>query len=548
MHSFRVNDWLVSPQDNSLRRGNEERRVEPRVMDLLVYLAQHSGEVCSHDQILTRVWPHRYVTDGALQTAVSALRKTLDDTSKTVLVTIPKRGYRLAAEVSRTLPVLGVLPFTTLPGQGAEQQPYLADGVSDLLISALGRYPMIRVISRQSMSLAARTDPGEVAKDIGVTHLLEGSVHETGPDVSISVRLLDVTQNSYIWSYRHTTRVEKLFSDQDQLAALLVRQLTNRSDGVQPGAELEVSAEAMEAFLYGRYHWNKLNPEHFPTALNHLRRAVQLSPVFPAAYAGIADVWGAFGYWGVMPASEIQPHFQAALTKARKPDPLAAEVQMMEGAYEFHIRHDWPAALDHLQQAAMRNPNLTQAYLLTALVLGTIKDAAAFDAIETAYQLDPLSAPTLITRALLLAGAGRYEDTRQQLDRVLDLDPEFPPALELCADLAWARGDDDALEYERRLWKMDPEVRSILDTAEAPLRSAAEFLQRRNTYTSPRVMARLLALAEESHTAIRVLLEAVSANDLMQVDFVMMAPAFARVRSDPAFAELADRLALPAED
>ncbi len=512
-------------------------------MDLLAYLARHPGEVLSHDQILSGVWPHKYVTDSALQTAVSALRKALDDDAKIVLVTVPKRGYQLAAEVVAISPVLGILPFTDL--QSHAQRPHLTDGVTDLLISALGHYQTLQIISRHSMTLATRTDPTVAARELGATHLLEGSVHSEGSKVTVSVRLIDVAQDTYVWTHTHISRVQSLISDQNELAALLVNELTSSNGPADATADhLDVSAEAMEAYLHGRYHWNKLNPEHFPVALKHFERAVQLNPVFPTAHAGIADVWGAYGYWGMMPGSEVGPNVLSALERARVPDPQAAEVQMMEGAYAFHLLHDWDAAQDHLRQAVARKPNLAQAHLLTGLVLGTRGDPAAFAAIETARQLDPLAAPVLFAQALILAGAGRYEAVAGQLDSLRDLDPEFPPGLELKADLAWVGGDNQAIELERALWRQDPEISTIMATAAEPLQKSAECLHGRNSYHSPRVIARLYSLAGNHDAAIRVLAAALAANDLMQIDFVMMAPSFHRVRQHVAFTPLADRLAL----
>ena len=124
---FTVGEWTIRPGDNTICKAGIIRRLEPRVMDLLTYFAGYPGEVLGHDRLIQNVWPHMYVTNSALQTAISVLRKAFDDDTRnpSFIETIPKRGYRLVAASSAARPILAVMPFRNLTG--SEDPEFLAD-------------------------------------------------------------------------------------------------------------------------------------------------------------------------------------------------------------------------------------------------------------------------------------------------------------------------------------------------------------------------------------------------------------------------------------
>ncbi|MDJ0911886.1 MAG: winged helix-turn-helix domain-containing protein [Woeseiaceae bacterium] len=549
MAEFTIDDWTVSPERNTVARNGDERRLEPRVMDLLVYLARHAGKVVGREQLIEAVWPHTYISDSALQSAISTLRKALDDNprSPTILETIPKRGYRLIARSSAAKPVVAVLPFENLTG--IEDQQHLADGLTDALIAALGRHSDLNVISRQSvMAFRGGTlSLPEIAAKLSATAVVEGSVLP-GPDgASATVQLIDAATDSHLWAESVHLDPGQLFEQQRRIAEDITNELVGAAKP-QPRGSTAIDPDAMNHYLLGRFHWYKLNPAHFPLALEHFEKAVAIDPNFSAAYAGVADVWGAMGYWGAMPATAVVGKIRDAIDKALETDPKSAEARMLNGAYHFHAAHDWPAARIELEKAIDLNPSLSHARLLYGLFLGSIGDPDARAQFDKSRQLDPLNPAMLMASAMHSAHEARLAIAEQQIAQLLELDPMFPPAHELRADLAWNSDAPDAPELERVFWQADAEVAERLASdanGRDALADAAELLQNRDPYVSPRIVARLFSLAREPDRAIDVLSVAIDADDLMQPDLILMMPAFEAAREHPRFGDIRERLSLP---
>jgi TolB-like protein len=168
------------------------------LVDLLVLLARHPSEVLTKDQILDQVWHSRFVSESALTRNIAELRQLLDDRGRPAryVETIRKRGYRLVADVAGLRPflepTLAVIPFTNLNRDPEED--YFADGITDAIITELGRIGSLRVISRQSVLRYRGTDTGirEIAGDLGVDNVLEGSALHAGSRVRIAVQLIAV--------------------------------------------------------------------------------------------------------------------------------------------------------------------------------------------------------------------------------------------------------------------------------------------------------------------------------------------------------------------
>ncbi len=556
MREFTVGKWLVKPDRNTVVRGSVERRLEPRVMDLLVYFAANPGRVLGRDQIISNVWPHSYVTDSALQTAVSALRKALDDDPRHphILETIPKRGYRLVAASSAATPVVAVLPLSNLTGD--DDNNYVADGMTDSLIASLSTCAGLRVISRQSVMVfrGSTLSLPDIATRLGADTIVEGSVVDAADPIAVTVQLIDATTDTHVWADSRRFAQARLFREAESVAGEIARRVSDGGRIAAPGAAaVDIDAEAVRRYLMGRFHWYKLSPEHFQQALEHFQTAIDIAPRFCAAHAGVADVWGALGYWGVMSATEVRSRVSEAVTAALEIDPDDADANMLAGAYQFYIERDWREARDRFEAAIDANPNLAHARLLTALFLAAMHDDGARGQVDEACRLDPLNPAVRYGSALCHCGTGRWERAESDLAQVLELDPSFPPALELSADLAWVCGRPDALELERTVWQHDAPVSEALagtdggDVA-SRLGEASRLLEKRalEQYVSPRLIARLYSLAGNTGAAIRILDAAVDRDDFMQVDLLCLLPCFAELRDNKDFEALRARIGLPA--
>ena len=192
---FVVGDWTVHPDQNLIQRGHDVVHLEPRVMDLLVYLAEHPNEVLNAEQIINDVWPHTFVTDGALMTAISVLRKALGDRPRkpSYIATIPKRGYRLIAGSSARMAVLAVLPIRNAARD--QSRSFLAEGLTTGLIDSLGTISALRVISRSSVMSFSGTDASveDVAAKLDANLVFSGSMDFARGKLAVSFELTDVT-------------------------------------------------------------------------------------------------------------------------------------------------------------------------------------------------------------------------------------------------------------------------------------------------------------------------------------------------------------------
>ena len=557
MEEFQVGGWTVQPDQNRIVRGGETRRLEPRVMDLLVCLAEQHGEVLSGNDILRAVWPHQYVTDSALLTAISALRKALGDSARqpTFVQTVPKRGYRLIAPCTARRAALMVLPIRNRSGNADDE--YFADGLTELLIAELGTIPALRVISRQTaMRFKSSNRPGtEDMSRVGAGLIVTGDVALDGGGVTLSMELVDARQDECLWARSYELSLSDVLSTQRDIAASIAGEISQRirprdaDDGNVPS----VRAGALIDYLRGRFHWNKLSPQHFDAARRYFESALEKDPDFAPAEAGNADVWGAYGYWGLMKPADVRWHVRDASLRAEAIDGRSAEAQMLLGAYNFYFERDWPEAELRFRRAIDLNPNLAHARTLYALFLATLRRSSAHDEVALAVRLDPLNPAALLAQALCYSAEARWDEAHGALRDILDLEPTHPPALQLLADIAWLNDSDEAIEKEAGAWAADPEIRECLAGASSRTNSrkhvgAAEdrlIARAAQGFVPPLQVARLLVHAGRHEAALEYLEHAVQNELIMQLDLLQLGAAWHPLRENSRFVASKARLGLP---
>lgn len=554
--SFTIANWTVYPESNFVVSAGRRARLEPRVMDLLVYLAERQGEVLNRNQIFRDVWHDAEVGEGALLTAVSTLRQALGDDPRRprIIQTIPKRGYRLIAPTSARTAALAVLPFRDVSMQANES--YLAEGISELLMSDLGRTPKLRVISWPSVA-SFRESPlplREIAEQLGARYVVEGSVLHAGDRVRVSIRLNDTSGNLQLWSDTVEVEMGELLGVQRALAKRIAGAISGRlaaASGPWPPAAPEQS-DAMVAYLRGRFHWYKMTPGHFERALEYFEQARTLDPSFGPAYAGVSDVWGAFAYWGLQPLAAVRDRIWAPLESALGCEEAWAEVHMQVGIAHFYLERHWAEAEAHLRRAIELNPNIAHAHLLYGLFAMTLERRDAADWIDNATRLDPLNPAVQLARALLAMSRDRLGEAAEHVQRVLEVEPAHPPGNQLRANLAWRSGDKGAGRLEARLWAGDPEISECIAESTGDPRRAmlqvAQVLQdrARSQYVQPLRIARAYVIGDDAESALDVLEAAHRSDDLMQIDLLQSDCIWQTVRPHPRFRRLLARIGIPA--
>ena len=225
MDDLRIGSWVVAPSLNCITSGGRTVRLEPKVMEVLVCLAQHPGDTVSKEQLFQAVWPKTVVTEDVLKRCIAELRRAFDDDAREprVIETISKRGYRLVAPVTAgsATPALArsvesdsivVLPFINMSAD--PEHEYFADGITEEIIGALAQIQELHVVARSSaFSFKGKhIDPRIVGEQLNVRTVLEGSVRRADNRLRITAQLVSAVDGYHLWSERYDREMKDVLS------------------------------------------------------------------------------------------------------------------------------------------------------------------------------------------------------------------------------------------------------------------------------------------------------------------------------------------------
>lgn len=339
----------------------------------------------------------------------------------------------IATEGGDTVESLAVLPLEDLAPE-REAATWFADGMTDALTTELGQIEQLTVISRISAMQYQGTDKSlpEVAGELGVDAVLEGSVLRAGDEVRITLRLIDIPTHRQLWAQSYEGTLQDVIGIQAQVAGAIAEEVEasvpSRLRRAEPratratGAAEEVNAEAYEAYLKGRYYFNRWGESAFRRAMHHFEEAIDLDPSFARAHAALANVCLQPSIFDVL--RSLRDCRESALT-ALELDDESAEAHAVLGRIKTR-EWDWDGAESEFQRAIELNPNSAMAREWYSILLSTtLRREAAVEQIRRAEELDPVNLLRKTVVAVQLARAGRREEAEAQLDEVLELDPEF---------------------------------------------------------------------------------------------------------------------------
>jgi TolB-like protein len=366
------------------------------------------------------------------------------------------------AEPQRTLPAIAVLPFENIsPNPG---DAYFADGMQEEIITQLQKVSGIVVISRTS-TMRYRNDPPpvrEIAAQLDVGFILEGSARKAGQRVRLTVQLIDAGRDEHLWAdeYDRDLTAGDLFEIQSDLALRITGALTGElspEEKARIEAPPTLNLEAHDEYFRGRFEWNKRTPDGFSAAIQHFQRATELDSTFALAYAGLADAYVLMPiYLEDVDSRAIYREAESAARKALALDPTLAEAHVSLGGVRMWAHYDWVGAEARFLQAIELSPAYATAhhwYSLALSVIGRHEEALA--EARRALQLDPLSVVINQNLAQNLRWASDYEAAISQYGRTLELSPEFPPSwFWLAESLLWARRFDDARHALGRFFEL----------------------------------------------------------------------------------------------
>jgi len=601
----------------------EQERVtlQPKPFAVLAYLAENPGRLVTKEELLERVWADASVEEGTLTSHVSVLRKALGEgpESAQYIETIPKRGYRFVAPLrisenglyptvpnvggktkeagssrrlmlltatgvllmlvgaaaggwfygrhrattgTRDINSIAVLPLINLSGDPAQE--YFADGMTDELITTLAKINSLRVISRTSAMRYKNVQKPlpEIAQELNVDAIVEGSVSRSGNRVRITAQLIDGRTDRHLWAEDYERSLDDTVAVQNQIARAVVEEvrakLTPR-ERLRLSREQTVNPVAYEAYLKGRFHWNKRTESELKVGIDYFERAVAADPQYSLAYVGLADSYNILGSWvfTALPADEARSKAVMYANKALTIDDTLGEAYAAQANAEVLFDWDWARGEAGFKRAIDLNPNYANAHHWYAELLMNL---GRFDeSIRESYkakELDPLAPLITASLAERLTVAGRVDQAIKEGTIALELDPNSPMVhVDLGMAYAQQKNFRQAIEeLSKAVQLSDQNPNFIADlgyvyAAAGERAHAQETLKRleeisRSRYVPPYQIAAVYAALGEKRKAAAELDKAFKEHSAWMIN-LRVDPRLESLRSEPEFKRLVKALRFP---
>jgi len=438
--SVKVGSWIVHPSLNSMSCEGRTVRLEPKVMGVLLCLAQHPGETLSKEQLFQAVWPNIIVTEDVLKRCIGELRRAFDDDARNphIIETIAKRGYRLLAPVSALAAVtpppesavtdsIVVLPFTNMSAD--PENEYFADGITEEIIDALAQIQGLHVVARSSaFSFKGKhIDLRLVGEQLKVRTVLEGSVRRADNRLRITAQLISTADGYHLWSERYDREMKDVFAIQEEIAQAIAQRLKvafpwHDKPLVKTGTP---NLEAYQSYVKGRALLYK-GGSAIRSAVASCRLAVELDPNYALAWAALADCYTVLCYYSLADPREFMPKAVEAARRAVALDPSLAEAHSAL-AHTALCTWDRAEAEREFARAVQLNPQDIQARALYAFGYLQISEGRLTEGMEQGKLVlasDPLSGYAHAMYALTCNLAGKTAESVEMSRRAVQLDSE----------------------------------------------------------------------------------------------------------------------------
>jgi TolB-like protein/DNA-binding winged helix-turn-helix (wHTH) protein/Tfp pilus assembly protein PilF len=477
----------VDLQAGEVRKAGLRQKLPGQPFQVLQVLLEHPQEIVTREYLRERIWPGNTFVDYelALKKAVNRLREVLGDSAESprFIETVPRRGYRFIATVeavnrpdpetaallpptklnvpwaltgslalaliaalllgfnadklrtrifakSRSLEIrsIAVLPLENLSKD--LNQDYFSDGITDALTTELAQIGSLRVISRTSAMHFRGTHETlpEIGRELNVDAVVEGSITRSENRVRITAQLIDAPSDRHLWAKSYERDLKDVLALQDEVArdiAAEIRIKLTPEERTRLAAARPIDPEAHDAYLRGRYFWNRRTEADLHKAKDYFEQAIAKDPGYAPAYSGLADTYFYLSYaWGHIPPREGMPLARAAALKAIELDDSSAEGHTSLATVKFLYDWDVPGAEQEFKRAIALNPNYEVAPHGYAVLLAAKRrsDEAVAQA-RKAVEVDPLSLPANNMLGGMLQAANRCDEALVQDKKTLELDP-----------------------------------------------------------------------------------------------------------------------------
>jgi TolB-like protein/tetratricopeptide (TPR) repeat protein len=322
---------------------------------------------------------------------------------------------------------LAVLPFLNISSD--RENEYFSDGITEEIINALANIEGVHITSRTS-SFAFKqstTDIREIAKKLGVSFILEGSVRKSAGQVRITAQLIKADSGFHLWSDSWDRELKDIFVLQDEIAGIIAKKVNSniRLTGFHPGNAVE-NTEAIECYMQGMYYLNAWDLRQGKHIIELFNRAVELAPRFAKAYLGLCNVYTWLGATGVIGLEEAHAKVAEYITVIKELDGNIPEVYLLEGGKNFWIEWDLDRAMENLNIALDLKPSYADAYTVKGIILAVLGNVdEALNHIFKAERLDPYANNINSLIGLIYRRIGEYPKALEFIEKNIKICPTW---------------------------------------------------------------------------------------------------------------------------
>jgi TolB-like protein/DNA-binding winged helix-turn-helix (wHTH) protein/Flp pilus assembly protein TadD len=491
----RFADFELDLRTGELCRNGTSLKLQPQPAKVLTLLVTRAGQIVTRKELAQQVWGSQTFVDfeQGLNYAIRQIRSALeeDPDHPRFLETLPKRGYRFtapvdghsaAAEIEFPVPLpwplsrrfvlryglaflaitaiaititlafrwdhsrqrwsssadtiriesLAVLPLHNLSHD--PEQEYFSDGMTDELITDLAKFGTLRVISHTSVERYKETKRPlpEIARELGVDAVIEGTVTRSGDHVRITAQLIEARTDRHLWAESYERDLRDVLALQDEVSrdiATKIQIKVTRPEQTPSSSARPINPEAHEAYLKGRYFWNKRTEEGVRKGIEYFEQATRIDPNYAIAYAGLAESYIVLNGHRFLPPTQAFPKVREAALKALELDESLAEAHSSLGSLNWEYEWDKLGAEKEFRRAIELNPSYATAHQWYAEELAVVgRGDEAVAEIKRAQELDPLSLPISVVAGWIVYLGRDYDRAINQYQRTVEMDSNFAVA------------------------------------------------------------------------------------------------------------------------
>jgi serine/threonine protein kinase/Tfp pilus assembly protein PilF len=353
---------------------------------------------------------------------------------------------------ARTVSSIAVLPFVNASGDA--NTDYLSDGITEGLINSLSQLPNFKVMARSTVFRykGKEEDPRQIGKNLDVEAVLTGRVTQRADELMVQADLVNVSDGTEIWGQRYSRKMADVSVVQGEIATdisgELGRRLTGEEQSLTHGGTK--NPKAYQLYLRARFHWNKRTPNDLRKSIEYFQQAIQSDPGYALAHLGLAEAYAVGSGYGVLGPRDAVSRAESAATKALELDPNLGEAHSVLADIKS-AQFDWQGAEKEFRRTMKLAPNYANPHYFYAMdcLVPRGQMQAAIVEFKKALELDPLSPILNANLGRVLIMAHRYDEARDQLQKTLDLEPNFRPAHQGLSELYEAQEKYEAARDER---------------------------------------------------------------------------------------------------